>query len=111
MPPAEFIIPTTYEQDLKIKNYSVRRDATISFADSIPKNANIVRWESSNEDVVTVDSNGIVTGHKLGEATVRAYLKDGGSYSWVVETELNWWQTILVAFGIGLFFFPFWVAK
>lgn len=102
---------TTYEQELKIKNYSVRRDATISFADSIPKNANIVKWESSNEDVVTVDSNGIITGHKLGETTVRAYLEDGGSYSWVVETELNWWQTILVTFGIGLFFLPFWVAK
>ena len=100
-----------YEQELKIKNYSVRRDATLSFADIIPKNTNIVHWESSNEDVVTVDSNGIVTGHKLGEATVRAYLKDGGSHSWVVETELNWWQTILVTFGIGLFFFPFWVAK
>lgn len=102
---------TTYEQDLKIKNYSVRRDATISFVDCVPKDANIVKWESSNEDVVTVDSNGTVTGHKLGEATVRAYLKDGESYSWVVETELNWWQTILVTFGIGLFFFPFWVAK
>ncbi len=102
---------TTYEQNLKIKNYSVRRDATISFADCVPKDANIVKWESSNEDVVTVDSNGTVTGHKLGEATVRAYLKDGESYSWVVETELNWWQTILVTFGIGLFFFPFWVAK
>lgn len=102
---------TIYEQDLEIENYSVRRDATISFADNIPKNANIVRWESSNEEVVTVDSNGIVIGHKLGEATVRAYLANGGSYSWVVETELNWWQTILIAFGIGLFFLPFWVAK
>lgn len=102
---------TTYEQDLKIRNYSVRRDTTISFADCVPKNANIVKWESSNEDVVTVDSNGTVTGHKLGEATVRAYLKDGGSYSWVIETEPNWWQTILIAFGIGLFFMPFWVAK
>lgn len=102
---------TTYEQELKIKNYSVRRDSTLSFADSIPKNAKIVKWESSNEDVVTVDSNGTVTGHKLGETTVRAYLEDGGSYSWVVETELNWWQTILVTFGIGLFFLPFWVAK
>ncbi len=102
---------TTYEQELKIKNYSVRIDATILFANSIPKNANIVKWESSNEDVVTVDSNGTVTGHKLGEATVRAYLEDGGSYSWIVETELNWWQTLLVTFGIGLFFLPFWVAK
>lgn len=102
---------TTYEQDLKIRNYSVRRDATISFADCVPKNANIVKWESSNEDVVTVDSNGMVTGHKLGEATIRAYLKDGASYSWVIETEPNWWQTILIAFGIGLFFMPFWVAK
>lgn len=102
---------TTYEQDLKIKNYSVRRDATISFANSIPKNANIVKWESSNEDVVTVDSNGTVTGHKLGEATVRAYLEDGESYSWIVETGLNWWQTLLVTFGIGLFFLPFWMAK
>lgn len=37
--------------------------------------------------------------------------ENGGSYSWVVETELNWWQTLLVTFGIGLFFLPFWVAK
>lgn len=102
---------TTYEQDLKIKNYSVRRDATLSFADLVPESTNVVKWESSNKDVVTVDSNGTVTGHKLGETTVRAYLEDGGSYSWIVETELNWWQTILVTFGIGLFFLPFWVAK
>lgn len=96
---------------MKIKNYSVRRDTTISFADCVPKDVNIMKWESSNEDVVTVDSKGTVTGHKLGEATVRAYLEYGSSYSWVVETELNWWQTILVTFGIGLFFMPFWVAK
>lgn len=37
--------------------------------------------------------------------------ENGGSYSWVVEKELNWWQTLLVTFGISLFFLPFWVAK
>lgn len=101
----------TCEQELIIRNYSVRSDSTISFANKIPAGVKIVHWQSDNEEIATVDENGIVTGHKLGETKIRAYAENGARYSWVVETELNWWQAILISLAIGVFFLPFWVAE
>ncbi len=40
---------------------------------------NNVIWSSSNEDVATVDSNGLVTGLKEGEAIIKAVLQDDSS--------------------------------
>ncbi len=44
-----------------------------------------VRWSSSNSSVVSVDSNGVVTAHRSGQAVITAYARDGSD----VKTKLT----------------------
>lgn len=48
--------------------------ATVAPADATNKGVN---WASANEDIATVDSKGVVTGVKAGNATIKVGTKDG----------------------------------
>ncbi len=98
-----------YEYSYSVRSYSARRGELIPFANKLPNGVVVKSWESTNEKVATVDEYGNVTGQKLGETIIYAHTEDG-SYSWTVETKLNWWQTLLISFGIGIIFLPFWRA-
>ncbi len=100
---------SVYEYSYSVRSYSVKRGELIPFADKLPNGVVVKSWESGNEKVATVDEYGNVTGQKLGETTIYAHTEHG-SYSWTVETKLNWWQTLLISFGFGIIFLPFWRA-
>lgn len=46
------------------------------------------KWVSSNSDVVSVDKNGKITGHKLGTAIITAYAQDGSGADASCEVEV-----------------------
>ena len=52
---------------------SVKLDAAIDSSDAIQS----VRWKSSNDKVVSVDENGLITALKKGKATITATATDG----------------------------------
>ncbi|MBQ2938059.1 MAG: cadherin-like beta sandwich domain-containing protein [Clostridia bacterium] len=47
------------------------------FVDNEPKQSDWI-WKSSNEDVATVDNNGIITGKNIGYTTIIGYNQDNG---------------------------------
>ena len=53
------------------QNYTLT--ATVAPTDAIQK----VTWSSSNEEIASVDANGVVTGKKLGTATITATTDNG----------------------------------
>ena len=53
------------------------RTLTPTFTPANATNKN-VSWESSNEDIATVDDEGVVTGVALGSATITVTTEDGG---------------------------------
>ena len=55
-------------------SYKLKLNATVS-----PENASVqeITWSSSDETVATVDANGVVTGKKIGKATITATVVDG----------------------------------
>ncbi len=56
-----------------------------------PSNADdlSVNWSSSNESIVTVDENGIITGLNPGEATITVTTNDGGFTDEIVVTVIE----------------------
>ncbi len=55
-------------------SYKLKLNATVS-----PENASVqeITWSSSDEAVATVDAKGVVTGKKIGKATITATVVDG----------------------------------
>ncbi len=60
-------------------------EATVSTPNAT--NQNVV-WSSSNEDVVTVNQKGKITGHKLGTATITAMALDGSEVEATCEVRV-----------------------
>lgn len=62
---------------------TVERDKTIQLTAKLdPENStDTVEWSSKNEDIATVDENGLVTGVKEGEAIITAKVKDNDNLS------------------------------
>ena len=48
-----------------------------------------ITWSTSNEEIVTVDEQGLVTGHRKGSATVTATAQDGSGVSKRCEVEVK----------------------
>ena len=48
-----------------------------------------VRWESSNEEVATVDENGVVTATGVGKATITISTEDGSDLSTTFDIEVE----------------------
>ncbi len=60
--------------------------ATIAPADA--KNTNVV-WSSSDPETITVDASGLITAHKVGEATITVTTINGKSASATVYSDIN----------------------
>ncbi len=64
------------------------RETVIKTVTYIPANTNddkTLTWTSSNPDVASVDSNGLVTGLSVGKTTITARTKNGKEASYVVN--------------------------
>ncbi len=65
----------------------------------IPENATgdkSIKWESFNNDIATVDSNGIVTGVSQGKTTIRATSVNGMATTWPITVEKGIKATSLI---------------
>ena len=70
-------------QEIKLDSHEVtltRREEKTLHAEVIPENASDknVKWESTDDSIVEVDSNGTVKAKNIGKATVNAISNDGG---------------------------------
>ena len=84
------VYPKTLELE-KPGSVSNELEATI-----IPSNATnqLIHWESSDDGVVEVDSNGVVTSHAYGSVDVTATSDDGGFYD-IVEVIVGFYSSVL----------------
>ena len=71
------VVGVTFDRTSKIVslNDTEQLNAIIAPANALNKG---ITWTSSNSSVVAVDSNGVVTGLKVGTATIRAKTEEGG---------------------------------
>lgn len=100
-----------YEKALKIKPlYHVTMDKTLNLSKKIPNGLKVIYWESSDTRVASVNDSGVVSGKRVGNATISAVTTNGTKLYWEVEVGFTWWQIILLFTGIGVFMLPFWLA-
>ncbi len=65
-----------------------------------------VIWSSSNNEVASVDQNGVVTGIGKGIATITARTADGNLIATCqVEVKLQWWQWLLWILMFGFMWY------
>ena len=67
-----------------------------------------IHWESSNEQVATVDSQGIITSYKNGTTRISASTGDG---SFTEECELSFYVPLVPVYGLTLGNCPDYVLK
>jgi len=84
--PTFFQLQYDYTLDLK-----VREQEKLYVTDIKPENANdqSIRWESSNDDVATVDMNGLVKAIMPGKATIKASFNDNPSVFRTAEVTVS----------------------
>lgn len=101
----------TYEKTIRIKSlYKITVDKPLDLSSKLPDGLKISYWNSSDERVASVDSNGVVTGKRVGTTTITAVTSGGAKFSWEVEVGFTWWQIFLIFTGIGTIMLPFWVV-
>ncbi len=102
---------TTYEKTIRIKSlYKITVDKPLYLSEKIPDGLKISYWSSSDTRVASVDSNGMVTGKRVGSTTITATTSSGAKLSWEVEVGFTWWQIFLIFIGVGAIMLPFWIA-
>lgn len=74
-------------------------------AEVFPENATnkSLVWKSLNENIATVDNNGLVTMHSIGTATIQAITEDGGyiAEATIVAKEFNIEDVVTVKSSVG----------
>ena len=65
----------------------------------------ITKCYSSNPEVVTVDSNGNITGINIGETTVTVFFENNQVGTYNVSVEYTWWQWFIRIFLLGVFWY------
>ncbi|MCR5485222.1 MAG: Ig-like domain-containing protein [Clostridiales bacterium] len=106
-----FLIAENRITDIVVTPPSLKLNAASTKAlewNTVPKNATYtsVKWESSNEKAVSVDSEtGVVKALKLGTSTVSVTVTDAKGNEFVglctVETTYTWWQWLLYILLLG----------
>ena len=73
----------TNKEDLRFKetNITINKDATYQLAIANVLDSDVFEWTSNNENVVTVDQTGLITGVHAGSTTVVVRESDGRSAS------------------------------
>lgn len=87
--------------------YEIRRlgetfSKNLIIGSSLPYTAEDIVWSSTNEEVATVDENGVITCVGLGSARIIAETTDGQyNCSRTIYVQYSWWQKILnfITFG------------
>ncbi len=64
-------------------------DSTMRLTPKEDFNTKNLIWESSNEDVATVDANGLITAHNKGQATITASIDQAEAASVVIVKGVN----------------------
>ena len=101
----------TYEKALKIKPlYHITMDKSLNLSKKIPNGSKVIYWESSDTRVASVNDNGVVSGKRVGNATISAVTTNGTKLYWEVEVGFTWWQIFLIFTGIGAIMLPFWLV-
>lgn len=101
----------TYEKALKIKPlYHITMDKSLNLSKKIPNGSKVIYWESSDTRVASVNDNGVVSGNRVGNATISAVTTNGAKLYWEVEVGFTWWQIFLIFTGIGAIMLPFWLV-
>lgn len=101
----------TYEKTLRIKPlYHITMDKSLNLSKKIPNGLKVIYWESSDTRVASVNDNGVVSGKRVGNATISAVTTNGTKLYWEVEVGFTWWQIFLIFTGIGVFMLPFWMV-
>lgn len=71
-------IPAVESNASSTSVYAGMRDTLRVYTNGVEQSPNLFRWRSSNSSVVSVNSSGVITGMKVGSATVSATRKSNG---------------------------------
>ena len=74
---------------LNYKDISIYENDPFTLVATVSNSEDVVEWISSDESIVTVDSNGSVTGLKVGTAVVIAKIKEAMATCNVTVEEAN----------------------
>ena len=106
----------TYKFTVKVKTVPVssitatKSSVTLGVGDSKkisltinPSNATNKKiiWESTDDSIVSVDENGVVTGNKMGWVDVKATVHNGKTATIRVRVEKIWFDNTAYSVGVG----------
>ncbi|MGN0543474.1 MAG: S8 family serine peptidase [Acutalibacteraceae bacterium] len=97
------------QSNVTTRNLRWTKDITVRYKGKktldLPPNYKIKNCYSSKEEVVTVDSNGNITGISIGKATVTVYLEYNQVATYNVTVEYEAWQLFIIYFLFGFLWY------